>query len=66
MKTLALIAALLLIAVAPAFPGAGYKNFTVAVYARAYEVQKMDSLQWLEPLWNEISRQVTVGNVTLR
>ena len=65
MKTLALIAALLLIAVAPAFPGAGYKNFTVAVYARAYEVQKMDSLQWLEPLWNEISRQVMVGKIYL-
>jgi hypothetical protein len=35
-----------------------YKNFKVAVYARAYEVQKMDSIQWLERIWNEISQQV--------
>ena len=65
MKTPALMTALLLCAAASAFPGSGYKNFTVAVYARAYEVQKMDSLQWLEPLWNDISRQVKVDKVYL-
>lgn len=42
-----------------------YKNFKVAVYARAYEVQKMDSVQWLEPIWNEISQQVNVDKIYL-
>ncbi len=42
-----------------------YKNFKVAVYARAYEVQKMDSMPWLDPIWNEISRQVNVDKIYL-
>jgi hypothetical protein len=65
MKTLALILVLLPGVAASAFAGRGYKNFEVAVYARAYEVQQMDSLQWLEPLWNEISRQVMVDKIYL-
>ena len=52
-------------AIAPVLSGNGYKNFQVAVYARAYEVRKMDSLQWLEPIWNEISQQVKVGKIYL-
>jgi hypothetical protein len=65
MKKLEISTALLLTVAASAFPGSGYKNFTVAVYARAYEVQKMDSLLWLEPLWDEISRQVMVDKIYL-
>jgi hypothetical protein len=65
MKTNALITVLLLSVATSAFPGSGYKNFRVAVYARAYEVQKMDSLQWLEPIWNDISRQVMVDKIYL-
>ena len=65
MKSLALTTALLLVVAASAFPGSGYKNFTVAVYTRAYEVQNMDSLQWLEPLWKDISRQVMVDKIYL-
>ena len=57
--------AILIGVAAPVIPGNGYKNFTVAVYARAYEVQKMDSLQWLEPLWNEISQQVKIDKIYL-
>jgi len=49
----------------PVFPISGYKNFKVAVYARAYEVQKMDSIQWLERIWNEISQQVNVDKIYL-
>ena len=64
-KKLALIIALLISVAAPVLSGNGYKNFQVAVYARAYEVRKMDSLQWLEPIWNEISRQVKVGKIYL-
>jgi hypothetical protein len=42
-----------------------YKNFKVAVYARAYEVEKMNDLNWLEPIWTEISRQVKVDKIYL-
>ncbi|MCJ7448419.1 MAG: hypothetical protein MUO72_12080 [Bacteroidales bacterium] len=43
----------------------GYKNFKVAVYARAYEVRQMDNTDLLEPIWNEISRQVHVDKIYL-
>ena len=65
MKKFALALAILIGAAAPVVPGNGYKNFTVAVYARAYEVRKMDSLQWLEPVWNEICQQVHVDKIYL-
>jgi len=42
-----------------------YRNFTVSVYARVYEVLKMDDLSWLEPRWTEISRQVKVDKIYL-
>jgi len=43
----------------------GYDNFKVSVYARAYEVEKMSDLNWLTPIWNEISRQVKVNKIYL-
>lgn len=65
MKKLFLTASLLIgIAVITLYAD-NYKNFKVAVYARAYEVQKMDSLPWLDPIWNEISRQVKVDKFYL-
>ncbi|HTY00800.1 MAG TPA: hypothetical protein VMG09_12295, partial [Bacteroidota bacterium] len=64
MKTRAFFLALLLGGVACSHAG-GYKNFAVAVYARAYEVQHMDSLQWLQPVWNEISSQLKVDKIYL-
>lgn len=42
-----------------------FKNFKVAVYCRAYEVDKMGDLTWLEPLWNDLSRQVHVDKIYL-
>lgn len=42
-----------------------YKNFRVAVYARAYEVRQMDDLKWLEPIWTTISNQVHVDKIYL-
>jgi hypothetical protein len=42
-----------------------YKNFKVAVYARAYEVRQMNDLNWLEPIWNTISKQVHVDKIYL-
>jgi len=40
----------------------GYRNFTVSVYSRVYEVRQMSDLNWLEPRWNELSRQVKVDS----
>jgi hypothetical protein len=65
MKKHLLVIAFLTIVAMPAFAFIGYKNFKVAVYVRAYEVQKMDSVQWLEKVWNEISRQVWIDKIYL-
>jgi hypothetical protein len=43
----------------------GYNNLKVAVYARAYEVKEMSDLDWLEPVWDEITRQVHVDKIYL-
>jgi hypothetical protein len=43
----------------------GYRNFRVAVYCRAYEVAKMNDLQWLEPVWEGITAQLHVDKVYL-
>ena len=43
----------------------GYQNFKVAVYSRAYEVEKMDDLEWLDSIWTEIERQVYVDKIYL-
>jgi len=42
-----------------------YKNFTVAVYARAYEVREMADLEKLETNWNKITGQLKVGKIYL-
>ena len=42
-----------------------YRNFVVSVYARVYEVRQMGDLTWLEPRWNELSRQVRVDKIYL-
>ena len=57
---------LLLFAVPVSICAAGnYRNFTVSVYARVYEVRRMGDLNWLEPRWEEISRQVKVDKIYL-
>lgn len=43
----------------------GYKNFNVAIYARAYEVEKMSDLNWLESNWDEISKSLHVDKIYL-
>ena len=48
-----------------AMAGDHYKNFKVAVYSRAYETVKMGDNNWIEPIWNEISRQVKVDKIYL-
>ncbi len=42
-----------------------YDNFYVAVYSRAYETRQMGDLSWLEPRWNELTRQVHVDKIYL-
>lgn len=42
-----------------------YRNISVAVYARAYEVDRMQDDQWLQQSWEVISRAVKVNKVYL-
>lgn len=42
-----------------------YKNFTVSVYARAYEVREMNDLKKLEATWDEITQQMKVDKIYL-
>lgn len=42
-----------------------YKSFKVSVYTRAYEVEKMKDLHWLDSTWNIISRQIQVDKIYL-
>ena len=42
-----------------------YKNFKVAIYCRAYEVEKMSDLNWLTIVWDEISKGVHVDKIYL-
>src|ERR1035437_6188593 len=43
----------------------GYKNFRVAVYARAYEVQQMKDPAWLESRWTTITNGLKVDKIYL-
>ena len=49
----------------PMYAQTKYQNFFVAVYSRAYEVEKMDDLKWLDSIWTEIERQVHVDKIYL-
>lgn len=42
-----------------------YKSFKVSVYTRAYEVEKMKDLHWLDSTWTIISSQVKVDKIYL-
>jgi len=44
---------------------AGYQNFRVAVYARAYEVQQMKDPAWLESRWATITNGLHVDKIYL-
>ena len=44
---------------------AQHKNFTVSIYVRAYEVEKMKDTQWLESTWKTISSQLDVEKIYL-
>ena len=42
-----------------------YKNFTVSVYTRAYEVRDMADQKKLTETWNLISQQVKIDKIYL-
>lgn len=45
--------------------GEPYKNFKVAVYSRSYENAKMGDLNYIEPIWDEVTRQLHVDKIYL-
>lgn len=42
-----------------------YKSFKVSIYTRAYEVEKMKDLHWLDSTWTIISQQLKVDKIYL-
>jgi len=57
--------AILMMVIPLAKAGDNYKNFKVAVYSRAYETAKMGDLNWIEPIWDEVTSQVKVDKIYL-
>jgi hypothetical protein len=47
------------------FGQGNYKNFKVSVYSRAYETVKMGDINWIQPIWDDISRQLKVDKIYL-
>lgn len=68
MRRLPLCVCILLLTVlftATTLSAGNYKNFITSVYARVYEVRQMNDPAWLEPRWNDISRQVKIDKIYL-
>ena len=63
-RTISIFVAVLLCACLHA-GAAQYNGFKVSVYTRAYEVEKMKDLHWLDSTWNIISSQVKVDKIYL-
>ena len=42
-----------------------YESFKVSIYVRAYEVDKMKDIHWLDSTWNVISQQLVVDKIYL-
>ncbi|GHU14527.1 permease [Betaproteobacteria bacterium] len=42
-----------------------YNGFKVSVYTRAYEVEKMKDMHWLDSTWNIISSQIKIDKIYL-
>lgn len=70
MKKSLLVRVLLMLAIVSIWPSvtsakSNYDNFKVAIYTRAYEVQKMSDPAWLDSTWNIISSQMKVDKIYL-
>ena len=60
-----ILAALAAILMMPMLSAGNYKSFTVAVYARAYEVDKMSDPHYLDSTWTIISKQMKLDKIYL-
>jgi hypothetical protein len=56
---------LLILITIPCLRAGGFRNFKVALYCRAYEVEKMGDPVWLETVWDELSAQLHVDKIYL-
>ncbi len=65
LKNIFLSLLILIMAIPVSLAGDHYKNFKVAVYSRSYETAKMGDLNYLEPIWDEISQQLKVDKIYL-
>ena len=65
MRTFKLLIILILLTVLEGALAQPYRNFKVAIYCRAYEVEKMKDSEWLEQTWSDISKQVHVDKIYL-
>ncbi|HPF52238.1 MAG TPA: hypothetical protein PK335_11720 [Draconibacterium sp.] len=65
MKSIKLLIVAILLLIAEGIGAQLYKNFGVAIYCRAYEVEKMKDHDWLEQTWAEISKQINVNKIYL-
>ena len=41
-----------------------YESFKVSIYVRAYEVDKMKDIHWLDSTWTVISQQLEVDKIS--
>lgn len=65
MKPILCCAGLLIMAQTFAQKPGNYRNFSVAIYARAYEVREMSDLNNLAVTWGKISQQLKVDKIYL-
>ncbi len=63
MKKIIFVFFMLLVSVS--FWAGNYRSFKVSVYTRAYEVEKMKDLHWLDSTWTIISSQLKVDKIYL-
>ncbi len=64
-KTTCVFIATIFLLIAKDIYSQGYKSFNIAVYCRAYEVDKMSDLNWLTAVWDTLSKQVHVDKIYL-
>lgn len=65
MKRFLILALIMSMGISLAGHAGNYKSFKVSVYTRAYEVEKMKDLHWLDSTWTIISSQVKVDKIYL-
>lgn len=64
-KEIWIVLVVLILSMPSAKAADNYKNFKVAVYSRAYETVKMGDNNYIEPIWDELTRQLKVDKIYL-